>query len=58
MSEDIKMLTSAEVAKILRCSIPTARGIMKRKDFPLIRTGRCMKVSYTALLKWIESRHT
>lgn len=52
----IKFLNAKEVATILGCSIPTARKIMKRADFPLIRCGKNMRVSKSAFLKWAESR--
>lgn len=53
----IKILNTKEVAVVLGCSIPTARNIMKRADFPLLRVGKNMRVSEHALIKWAESRH-
>ena len=41
-----------EVAEILQCSIPTARGIMARKDFPSKKIANTLKVSKEALLEW------
>lgn len=55
-NEELKFLTTEEVAKALGCSLPTARQIMRRADFPLIRVGKNMKVSQQAFLKWAESR--
>lgn len=45
-----------EVAKILNCSIPVAREIMKRSDFPMIKVGTAHKVLNTALEKWAMER--
>ena len=45
-----------EVAKILNCSIPSAREIMKRQDFPLIVVGKNLKVLKSALEKWAMER--
>lgn len=56
MDEQIKFLNTKDVAKALGCSLPTARRIMRRQDFPLIRVGKNMKVSNTAFLKWAETR--
>ena len=53
---EIVFLSSKDVAKALGCSLPTARQIMKRPDFPLIRCGKNMRVSYDAFIKWAESR--
>lgn len=54
---NIKMLNTKEVAEILRCSIPTARNIMLRYDFPLIMVGKNMRVSEEAFRKWAMQRH-
>ena len=50
-------MTTVDVAKALGCSLPTARAIMRRRDFPLIREGKNMKVSRDAFLKWSKERH-
>ena len=54
---EMVFMTSVDVAKALGCSLPTARALMKRRDFPLIRVGKNMKVSYDAFVKWSEERH-
>lgn len=41
-----------EVAQALECSIPTARTVMHRADFPLIMVGKNFKVSKAAFAKW------
>lgn len=41
-----------EVAEMLHCSIPTARDIMARKDFPSKKIANTLKVSKEALLAW------
>ena len=45
-----------EVAEVLQCSIPTARDIMRRKDFPAVMVGRKAKVLKSALEKWAQTR--
>lgn len=40
------------VANYLECSVPVAREIMKRKDFPRLKVGTAHKVSKIALLAW------
>lgn len=56
MEENIRFLNCREVANALRCSIPTARCIMLRADFPLIRVGREFKVSEHAFIEWSKKR--
>ena len=56
MNEQMKFLNTKDVAKAFGCSLPTARQIMRRQDFPLIRVGKNMKVSNSAFLKWAETR--
>ena len=47
-----------EVASFFGCSVPTAREIMLRADFPLIRIGKNLKVYRQALEQWAMSRRT
>ena len=56
MDEFEKHLSKYGVAKVLGCSLPTARRIMQREDFPLIRVGKNMKVSPEALREWMKNR--
>lgn len=45
-----------EVAKMFRCSIPTAREIMRREDFPLLVVGGKWLVLKTALEQWATQK--
>lgn len=45
-----------EVAKSLGCSLPTARLIMNRADFPLIKAGKNYKVLKQAFEEWASKR--
>lgn len=49
-------LTTEDVAACLGCSVITARQIMSRKDFPLIRVGKNYKVFKPAFEKWAMER--
>lgn len=57
MNQPIIFMSTEDVAKALGCSLPTARAIMRRHDFPLIRVGKNLKVSRDAFQKWSEGRH-
>lgn len=57
MEEPIKFLDTKDVAKALGCSLPTARNIMLRAEFPLVMVGRSMKVSEKAFEEWSKKRH-
>lgn len=48
--------STKEVAKCLGCSLPTAREIMRRKDFPLIKVGKNLKVERSAFIAWASER--
>ena len=56
LEEQIVFLDTKDVAEALGCSLPTARSIMNRADFPLIRVGKNYKVSKDALLEWTKKR--
>lgn len=53
---EINFLSTFDVAKALGCSVPTARNIMMRADFPLIKAGKNFKVEETAFLEWAKKR--
>ena len=50
--DDTIFYTTVDVARILKCSIPTARNTMKRSDFPLVVVGKNFRVSKEALEEW------
>ena len=56
MEAQIKFLSTKEVAKALGCSLPTARTIMMRADFPLVRVGKNFKVNEQAFIEWSKNR--
>lgn len=55
--DSVKFIGTKEVAKALCCSLPTARQIMLRPDFPLIRVGKNMRVLEVAFRDWCMKRH-
>ena len=55
MDKTIKFMNTKEVAQALSCSLPTARRIMQREDFPLIRVGKNMKVNAEAFDEWTKT---
>jgi len=38
------------------CSVPVARQIMRRKDFPLVMCGKNLKVMKSEFIKWASVR--
>lgn len=54
--EEIKFMNTKQVAQALDYSMPTARQIMMRADFPLIRVGKNYKVSEQAFVEWSKKR--
>ena len=55
-STDLIFYDTKDVARMLGCSIPTAREIMHRADFPLIHIGKTLRVSKSALEQWAMER--
>ena len=53
---NIKFLNTKDVAKVLNCSVPTARHLMMRADFPLIKVGKNLKVEEQAFIEWANKR--
>ena len=53
---NLRFLSTKEVAEALGCSLPAARKVMYRADFPLIRVGKNFKVSEQAFIDWSSRR--
>ena len=51
-----KLLTTSEVAEILRVSKPTAYNEMNRQDFPKVKIGRAWRVDEELLRAWIRKQ--
>ena len=58
MQEEEDYLTAEDVARILGCTIVSAREYMSRPDFPLIECGKGMKVNRLAFLLYNLERRT
>ncbi len=58
MIENISTIfyTTADVARCLGCSLPTARNLFHRSDFPSIKVGKNYKVSKDAFEKWASEK--
>ena len=56
---DLNMMTfigTKEIAQLMGCSVPVARQIMRRKDFPLVMCGKNLKVMKSEFIKWASER--
>ncbi len=52
----LEFYTTKDVAEMLGCSIPTARQLFYRKDFPTLKVGKNLKVCKSAFEKWASER--
>ena len=52
----MKFIGTKEVAALMGCSIPVARQIMRRKDFPLVKCGKNLKVMASKFMEWASTR--
>lgn len=50
----VHLLTVNEMAKILRIGRSSAYELCRQQEFPVIRIGKCIRISKKALLDWIE----
>lgn len=53
---DAIFYTTKDLCRILGCSDPTARELMNRPDFPLIKVGKNNRVYKPAFEKWAMER--
>lgn len=52
----MQFIGTKEIASLMGCSIPVARQIMRRKDFPLVMCGKNLKVMKSEFIKWASTR--
>ena len=52
----MQFIGSKEIAALMDCSIPVARQIMRRNDFPLIKCGKNLKVMKSEFIKWASQK--
>lgn len=53
---DLVFLTPMDVAEAMGCSIPTARQLFYREDFPALKVGKNLKVLKSAFITWASER--
>lgn len=58
MQKETTFLNVKDVAEIMGISIPTARKLFEKRDFPTIRVGRRLLVSEDAFRKHMMQRHS
>ena len=52
----MRFIGTKEIAELMGCSVPVARQIMRRKDFPLVMCGKNLKVMTSEFIKWASQR--
>lgn len=55
-NSEIEFIGTKEIAKLMGCSLPVARQIMHRKDFPLVKCGKNLKTMKSAFVTWASER--
>ena len=53
---DMMFFNPEQIAQLLGCSVPVARQLWHRKDFPGLRIGKNFKVSKAAFELWCMDR--
>ncbi len=57
-NDEMVFLTPMDIAKAMDCSVPTARSLFYREDFPGLKIGKNYKVLKSAFIKWCNEKHT
>ncbi|MBQ0084603.1 MAG: helix-turn-helix domain-containing protein [Clostridiales bacterium] len=52
----MQFIGTKEIAALMGCSMPVARQIMRRKDFPLVKCGKNLKVMKSEFIKWASEK--
>ena len=56
LDDGMRFIGTKEIAQLMGCSVPVARQIMRRKDFPLVMCGKNLKVMKSEFVKWASER--
>lgn len=48
------LLTVPEMAKILKISRSKAYTLIKEKGFPIIKIGKCIRISRNSVFSWLN----
>jgi len=48
------LITVLEMADLLKISRSKAYSLIKEKDFPLVKIGKCIRIKRDELLKWLH----
>jgi hypothetical protein len=56
LDDGMRFIGTKDIAKLMGCSVPVARQIMRRKDFPLVMCGKNLKVMKSEFIKWASER--
>lgn len=48
------LITVPEMAEMLKISRSKAYSLIKNIDFPIIRIGKCIRISKKAMLQWLN----
>ena len=56
LDDGMRFIGTKEVAQLMGCSVPVARQIMRRKDFPLVMCGKNLRVMKSEFIKWASER--
>jgi excisionase family DNA binding protein len=53
---DLEFLTPKEVAPILRVSKQHISSLIRRKELPAVKVGRCVRIRRADLEAWIQAQ--
>lgn len=52
----MRFIGAKEIAQLMGCSVPVARQIMHRPDFPLVKCGKNFRVMISEFTRWASER--
>ena len=55
VENSIELITIKEMEKLLKISRSKAYILIKQKDFPLVRIGKCIRINKNVLLNWLQN---
>nr|QIG95514.1 helix-turn-helix domain-containing protein [Bradyrhizobium sp. 6(2017)] len=53
---DVELLTIAEVAKLLRVSVPSVRRLQQRRRIPFVKIGGCVRFTKNDIMLYLAKQ--
>jgi excisionase family DNA binding protein len=55
--KEIELITVEEMGQLFKISRSKTYSLIKEKDFPSIKIGKCIRINKIELLSWLQNKN-